>query len=168
MTTLRAPNQAKTTKLTGRLLRCLRQWEPAADGPLIEVATLVRAFPTIPSTIWHGALADTTADGQRPILRRGIEGRKFQVWRIGVLARGLVEWIAHQNPHYPRESIQQLVDGLVAMEDRRRAENRAANAKGVREAAAAKRAKRAAEAKPERKPAKAPRVSSDALWKVWG
>lgn len=156
----------KTTRLQGRLLRSLRDWNPATDGPLIEVGTLVVAFRPIPSTIWLGALADTGADGRRPLARPGIEGRKYQGIRIGVLARGLVRWIGAQNPHLSEEYIARLVGELVEVADRRRADARQASIDGMRLVAAEKREARAAE-KPARKASKAPKVTSDALFKVW-
>lgn len=155
------------TRLTGRLRRTLRDWEPQSDGPLIEISTLVQAFPFIPSGSWDGALADTWAVGSGARKTPGIEGRKYQGIRIGVLARGLVEWIRLQNPHLSDKYIGDLVAGLVTDGDRRRAAARQASADGARATAAAKREARAAQAKPARKSSKAPKVSSDALFKVW-
>lgn len=155
-----------TTRLSERLRRCLQPWNPKTDGPFIEIGTLVEAFPMIPGTSWHGALADTRADGFRPAKRRGIKGRTLQHWRIGVLAENLTEWIAEQNPHLERDYIQRIVDDLVARERRRRTEAHAASAKAHRENAAERRASRDKKA-PPKKPSKAPKVTSDALFKVW-
>lgn len=156
----------KTNRLNNRLLRSLRDWEPAKDGPLIEVGVLVTAFEPMPSTIWLGALADTGADGLRPMKRPGIEGRKYQGIRIGVLSRGLVRWIGEQNPHLSEDYIARLVGELVAIADRRRADARQASIVGMREAAAEKREARPEE-KPTRKASKPPKITSDALFRVW-
>lgn len=158
---------SKTTRLTARLRRCLRDWDPKADGPLIEIGTLVEAFPGIPGTMWQGALADTTADGHRAARRPGIEGRLYQGIRIGILARGLAEWLAVRNSHMTREQLEEMVDRLVRRGNRKRAEARAESARGVREAFAAKREQKTAEKKPAAPKSVSPRITSDALFKVW-
>lgn len=155
-----------TNRLTGRLVRSLKPWNPEQDGPFIEVGTLVEAFPSLPGTMWQGALADTTACGQRPRMSPGIEGRTFQGWRIGVLARGLERWIVAQNPRLDLSYVQRLVGELVALEENRRRKSRAATVEGTRRAAAEKRQKKA-EKPAEKKQVKAPRATSDELWKVW-
>ena len=150
----------KTTRLTGRLIRSLNPWSPE-DGPLIEVGTLKEFFPTIPSTSWMGRLADTTADGQRPCLQKPLEGRTFQGWRIGVLARSLEPWLAEQNPH--RTDIGKLVEEILGLQEKKRQQAISSSAKAVSEAAEKKR-----EAKGiKEKPSKAPRVTSDALFRIW-
>lgn len=157
----------KTSRLTGRLVRSLRAWEPKTDGPMIAVATLVEAFPFLPGTIWYGALADTRADGNSPRKTPGVEGRTYQGWRICVLARGLERWVAAQNPLLDEAIIGRIVGELVALEEERRLRASSASAEGVRRFNASKREAAAAGAKPKRKPSKVPTVTSDALFKVW-
>ena len=154
----------KTNRLNNRLLRSLRDWEPEKDGPLIEVGVLVTAFEPMPSTIWLGALADTGADGLRPMKRPGIEGRKYQGIRIGVLARGLVRWIVAQNPHLSEEYIERLVGSLVKIAERRRAKGLRFAGDCARIAAAEK---REATVEKPRKASKSPKITSDALFRVW-
>ena len=154
----------KTNRLNNRLLRSLQDWEPAKDGPMIDVGVLVTAFEPMPSTIWLGALADTGADGYRPMKRPGIEGRKYQGIRICVLARGLVRWIVIQNPHLSEEYVEQLVGSLVQIAEQRRAAGRRFAGDCARIAAAER---REAVAEKPRKASKAPKITSDALFKVW-
>lgn len=156
---------SKHNRLLPRLQRSLKPWEPENDGPWIEVGTLVEAF-NIPGSTWHGCLADTTADGQRPRKTPGIEGRTYQTWRVGVLTRGLFKWIKYFNPSQPDEYIQKVIDDLVKMHEAKMAATRARNVKGIKEAAAAKR--EAKEPKVKTPKAKSLQITSDALFRVWG
>jgi hypothetical protein len=154
---------SKTNRLTGRLVRSLKPWSPE-DGPLIEVGTLAEFFDFMPSTAWMGRLADTTADGGRPCLTKGLEGRTFQGWRIGVLARSLEPWLAEQNPH--RKDIGKLVEEVIALQEKKREASIRQSAAGVRQAAERKREAKGIKEKTTSRN-KAPKVTSDALFRLW-
>lgn len=151
---------SKHTRLLGRLQRTLKPWSPE-DGPWIEVGTLVEAF-NIPGSTWHGCLADVTACG-KPRKSPGIEGRTYQRWRVGVLARGLFKWIKYFNPTQPDEYIQAVIDDLVKMHEAKRAASIAQAVKAHKETAAEKRAAK----EPKPKAQAAPKITSDALFRVW-
>lgn len=151
----------KKNHLYWRLTRTLNPWVPE-DGPWIEISTLIEAF-NIPGVTWLGCLAGTNADGYRPRRGPGIEGRRYQHWRLVVLTRGLFKWIKHYNPSQPDEYIQRVIDDLLKVHDRKMAEAKAATIKGIKSAAAAKR-----EAKePKAKTQKSPQITSDALFTAW-
>lgn len=153
----------KKNHLYWRLTRTLNPWVPE-DGPWIEISTLIEAF-NIPGVTWLGCLAGTNADGYRPRIGPGIEGRTYH-WKLVVLTRGLFKWIKHYNPSQPDEYIQKVIDDLVKMHEAKMAATRARNVKGIKEAAAAKR--EAKEPKVKTPKAKSLQITSDALFRVWG